>query len=271
MAGSARRQGGFRAPLHDQDARSNWNSCRRPGRNLARRWGSYLVPVLTRSAVRACARRRARVRSARLAQNDLSCGAVHDVEQLVTSAANGDSRAWDTLVDRFAGLIWSVARAQGLAAADASEVSQTTWLRLAEHIGTIKDPARIPAWLATTARREAIRVSRLGARHILVDPWEHLDVSNGDEDVDAEVMGQERDLAIQRAMALLPDRCRELLYALVAQDPPVPYATISERHGMPVGSIGPTRARCLEHLRELLEVVEAESKTRSPVAEGLPR
>ena len=194
---------------------------------------------------------------------------MHDVESLVLAARAGDTGAWNDLVDRFAGLIWSIARAQGLGPSDASEVSQTTWLRLAEHIGDIKEPARIGAWLATTARRESIRLSRLGARNVLVDPWEfleHVDAAAGA--VDADLMRQERDLVVQQAMAQLPGRCRELLVSLVVADPPVSYATISETTGRPIGSIGPTRARCLEHLRRLIHSIEDERGLERAATEG---
>ena len=182
----------------------------------------------------------------------------------------GDSAAWDDLVDRFSGLIWALARGQGLSPTDAAEVSQTTWLRLAEHIGEINDPLRVGAWLATTARREAIRIARLGARYVLVDPWEYVDETASDEELDAELVTKERDLVIHQALALLPARCRELLTALVLADPPLSYKQVSEDSEIAIGSIGPTRGRCLEHLRELIAEVEAGAEPMSAVAEGRP-
>lgn len=179
-----------------------------------------------------------------------------DVAELVEAAASGDGEAWSAIVDRFAGLIWSVARAQGLSGADASDVSQTTWLRFAEHLGRLREPGRAGSWLATTARREAQRVSRAGSRDILVDPWADLDVDDGASEADASLLQRERDLVVQEAVASLPGRCRELLTALVAE-PPLSYSDISDRTGMPVGSIGPTRSRCLEHLRQLIARIES--------------
>ena len=102
---------------------------------------------------------------------------MDEVRDLVERAASGDWEAWSELVDRFANLIWSVARSVGLNASDAADVSQTTWLRFCEHLGDLNDPSRAGAWLATTARREAIRVSRLGARQVVVDPWTWLEHS----------------------------------------------------------------------------------------------
>src|SRR4051795_2193299 len=84
--------------------------------------------------------------------------------ELVLSAAEGDQAAWDALVDRFAGLVWSIARAHRLSAADAADVSQTTWLRLVEHLGRIRDPERVGAWLAATARNESLRPLRRAQR-----------------------------------------------------------------------------------------------------------
>lgn len=180
-----------------------------------------------------------------------------ELERSVNGALAGDSAAWDDLVDRFSGLIWAVARGQGLSPTDAAEVSQTTWLRLAEHISEISEPVRVGAWLATTARREANRIARLGARYVLVDPWEYFDEPNGDDELGNELIVKERDLVVQHALALLPAKCRELLTALVLADPPLSYKELSEGADMAIGSIGPTRGRCLEHLRELIASVEA--------------
>lgn len=191
-----------------------------------------------------------------------------ELEHSVNGAMVGDSAAWDDLVDRFSGLIWAIARGQGLSPTDAAEVSQTTWLRLAEHISEITEPIRVGAWLATTARREANRIARLGARYVLVDPWEYFEESTGGEELGDELLVKERDLVIQHALALLPARCRELLTALVLADPPLSYKQLSEGADMAMGSIGPTRGRCLEHLRELIASVEAGAVPLTATAEG---
>ena len=193
-----------------------------------------------------------------------------ELEHSVNGAMVGDSAAWDDLVERFSGLIWAVARGQGLSPTDAAEVSQTTWLRLAEHIGEINDPLRVGGWLATTARREAIRIAQLGARYVLVDPWEYVDQTATEDELDVDLVTKERDLVVQQALAMLPARCRELLTALVIADPPLSYKQVSEDSEMAIGSVGPTRGRCLEHLRELIADVEAGAVTISAVAEGRP-
>jgi RNA polymerase sigma factor (sigma-70 family) len=177
---------------------------------------------------------------------------VDEVSEQVRRAASGDQEAWSGLVDRFADMIWAVARSVGLNASDAADVSQTTWLRFCKHLGNLDDPSRAGAWLATTARREAIRVSRLGARQPVVDPWQWLGRAEaGSDEVDHQLLARERDLMVQYALALLPGRCRALLLAAV-EDPPVPYQELAQRLGLAVGSIGPTRGRCLEQLGRLI-------------------
>jgi RNA polymerase sigma factor (sigma-70 family) len=184
-----------------------------------------------------------------------------DVEALVAQATAGDARAWSGLVDRFAGLVWSVARSYGLDATDAADVSQTTWLRLAEHLHNLHDASKVGSWLATTTRREAARVARMGVREVLVDPWAALESSPSLEpELDAEVIARSRDLVVQEALALMPERCRSLVIAL-ATDPAPSYDDISRIYGMPIGSIGPTRSRCLAKLRALIAQVESNSQT----------
>src|SRR4051812_31229099 len=94
----------------------------------------------------------------------LGSRAMAEVAELVRAAADGDQVAWDELVDRYNGLVWSVARSHRLSSVDASDVVQTTWLRLVEYLGRLQDPERVGAWLATTARRESLRTLRQSAR-----------------------------------------------------------------------------------------------------------
>jgi RNA polymerase sigma factor (sigma-70 family) len=180
-----------------------------------------------------------------------------DAGGLVQLAATGDQAAWAGLVQRFSGLIWSVARAHGLGNADAEEVFQTTWLRLTEHVGRLKEPDRVGAWLATTARHESLKTIRAGQRTF---PTDDLDVLDQGDDATPEVLilaSEEAATAATRARQTwsayqrLPIRCRELLRVLIAT-PPLPYVEIAAMFGIAVGSIGPTRARCLRQLRKLL-------------------
>jgi RNA polymerase sigma factor (sigma-70 family) len=177
--------------------------------------------------------------------------AVSDVGQLVRDAAAGDQAAWDRLVERFNGLVWAVARAHRLAGADASDVVQTTWLRLVEHLDRLQDPERVGAWLATTARRECLRTLRLSAR-VLPTETELLPDPGSDAPLGAALLAEERDRALWEAFGGLSERCQALLRLLVA-DPPPSYEDVGAALDMPIGSIGPTRQRCLERLRGLAE------------------
>lgn len=165
------------------------------------------------------------------------------------AAAEGDQAAWNGLVDRYNGLVWSVARAHRLPTADASDVVQTTWLRLVEHLDRLQDPERVGAWLATTARREALRALRGAARQVVTG---ELPESGSDAFVGAALLIAERDRALWQAFGGLSERCQALLRILVA-DPPPSYEEVGAALEMPIGSIGPTRARCLERLRGLAE------------------
>ena len=181
---------------------------------------------------------------------------LHDIDDaladLVCRSLQGDQRAWNAMVDRFSGLVWSVARSFGLPRSEAADVSQTTWLRLAEHLDRIENPERLAAWLVTTARREAMRQRR---RLDLALPSDEraLELRLGPAaPADRRTLIEERDAALCAALAQLPERSRLLLTMLVS-DPPMSYNDISTALEMSVGSIGPTRARALAALRSQLE------------------
>ena len=175
----------------------------------------------------------------------MSVVADSQVEADVLAAAEGDSLAWDRLVSRYAGLIWSVARAYQLSTADAADVCQTTWLRLAEHLHRLRDPRCVGAWLATTARRESLRTLRNAHRTIPVDT--HIDLVDQQQRAEDRVEERERNAKLWRAFQSLSGPCQKLLRMLMA-DPAPSYAEVSAALEMPVGSIGPTRARCLARL-----------------------
>jgi len=170
---------------------------------------------------------------------------------LVRRAAEGDSDAWNQLVERFAGMVWAVARSYRLNASDAADVSQTTWLRLVQHLDRIEQPERVGAWLAITARHEALRVARQASRqlpigdHIIIDLVAEDGVSNDDA-----LLANERARELWALVMRLPARC-QLILRLLTADPPLSYRDLGEALDMPIGSIGPTRARCLEHLRKI--------------------
>lgn len=172
------------------------------------------------------------------------------VSTLVRDAKLGDQRAWDALVARYGGMVWAVARAHRLCDADAADASQATWLKLLEHLGDIKDARAVGGWLATTARRECLRILRNAGRfEPLADVPETADC--GPELDDALLTG-ERDTHLWRAFEALGPRDQALLRMLAA-DPAPSYEEIGAALGMPVGSIGPTRARALARLRRAVD------------------
>jgi len=177
-----------------------------------------------------------------------------DIASLVRRAAAGDKSAWERLVAQYSRLIWAMTRDFKLSQTDAADVVQATWLRLLEHIGRIEYPERIASWLATTARHECLRHLAASKRVMLVD--DH-DAAFGSAvvhqpEVDEGLLAEERARAVREALAMLPTRSQRLLELLMA-DPPLSYAEISDQLGLPIGSIGPTRGRCLERLRHMLQ------------------
>jgi RNA polymerase sigma factor (sigma-70 family) len=181
----------------------------------------------------------------------------HDVAELVKRAADGDAQAWNAIVDRFSGLVWSVSRSYGLSRADASDVFQTVWLRLVEHLTRLREPERLAGWLATTARNECLKMLRKAGRTIATDDDATFDratpgdLGDGRGDLDRALLAEERDSVVWKAFATIPARCQTLLRLLTA-DPPIAYTDVSAMLDMPIGSIGPTRARCLDKLRTAL-------------------
>lgn len=187
------------------------------------------------------------------------------VSPLVERAARGDADAWDTLVERFSGLVWSIARGYGLDAADAADVSQTCWLRLAENLDRLRDPERVGAWLATTARRESLVVVKKGRRQVPSGVLFDDEAVGDDPGLDSALLRDERAAALSHAFRGLPSLCRTLLRVLLS-DPAPSYAEVSDNLDMPIGSIGPRRARCLDRLR-----VAVEQQTSEPRRMGVVR
>jgi RNA polymerase sigma factor (sigma-70 family) len=169
------------------------------------------------------------------------------VDVLVTRARQGDQAAWNALVRRYLPLVLAVTRAYRLRETDAEDVCQIVWLRLVEHLGRIRDPRAVPKWIVTTARHECQRLARGLARTVLVDPLDY-EPQPDQADLDAGLLRAEQRQALRDGLAVLPTVHREMLL-LLAADPPLSYRDISEVLGIPIGSIGPTRARCLRRLR----------------------
>jgi RNA polymerase sigma factor (sigma-70 family) len=182
---------------------------------------------------------------ARASGGDASLG------DLVRAAAASDPEAWQALVNRLGGLVWAIARAHGLDRCDAADVSQTVWLRLVDNLDQLREPDRVASWLATTARHESIRVSAQRGRTTLAGDVAVFDVADHAgraQDPVASMVGRERDTAVREIIATLPSRWQAMLRLLMA-DPPASYSEVAAGLGIPVGSIGPTRQRCLRALR----------------------
>lgn len=180
-----------------------------------------------------------------------------EARDLVLRAAGGDRAAWERLVDAYGALIWSIARGMGLSDSDAADVSQTTWLRLVENIDRLREPAAVGAWLATTARRESLNLKAKNGGYVLVEALADVDTEDSGDDVDAALLQRERGSVVREAVRTLPARGQEILVMLSA-DPAPSYQDVADSLGVPVGSIGPTRGRCLRRLREIVpeEIVE---------------
>lgn len=174
-----------------------------------------------------------------------------EVAALLTAAGEGDREAWHALTRAFGPMIWAIANAHRLRDADAADISQATWLALLEHLRDVKDPSRLGAWLATTARRECLRVLRGRERRVLYgdDYPEH---ESPDPSPDDTLLLSERDAALWRSFSRLRPSDQALL-RLVMADPRPSYEEISAALDIPIGSIGPTRQRALARLREQLD------------------
>ena len=139
-----------------------------------------------------------------------------------------------------------------LVESDANDVAQATWLRLLEHIDRLENPARLASWLAITARRECLRTLAARKKFVLVHDDADLGDVTHEPEIDERLLAKERAEAVREALSRLPTHWQQLVELLMA-DPPASYAEISDQLGVPVGSIGPTRGRCLDRLRVLLQ------------------
>jgi len=166
---------------------------------------------------------------------------------LVRAASGGDAEAWRALVGRFQGVVWAVAREHRLSGHDAADVSQATWLTLAQHLHRLRYPERLAGWLATTARRESLRVIANRRREQPV--FDLTSVVDGPEVV---TVNDDSDSAVWRALQGLPTRCQALL-RLIAHSPDLSYAQAARALGIRASSVGQTRTRCLAVLRRRLE------------------
>lgn len=169
--------------------------------------------------------------------------------ELIARCLADDQDAWRRLVDRYSALVHSVPRRYGLSRADADDVYQTVFARLVRRLPLIRDHSRLAAWLVQTASRETWRVRNRGRRTAPIDPAA-LDPAAPDAPTLAEF---ETEQHVREALLELDPRCRNLLTLLFSESPRPSYDQVAERLGIPVGSLGPTRSRCLEKLGQLLQ------------------
>jgi RNA polymerase sigma factor (sigma-70 family) len=188
----------------------------------------------------------------------------YPLHALVASAREGDQDAWNAIVERFLPLVCALVRRHRLSEADGDDVCQTVWLRLVEHLDALREPDALPGWISTTTRNECLRLLAARKRMTPVDPMDSVSLEGVTEDVSGvDLVALEERHALREGLAELPSGRRDLLLMLLG-DPPIPYAEISEKLGIPVGSIGPTRARALAQLRNtraLITLVAAGMET----------
>jgi RNA polymerase sigma factor (sigma-70 family) len=177
------------------------------------------------------------------------CAVSAAPRDLVRRAAAGDEGGWNELVERYTGLVFAITRAHRLEPAEAADVNQIVWLRLVENLSRLRDPDRVGAWIAAVARHECLRVYRRAGRERPSEISQNVD-AGWDDEPDAALLAEERDAALWRALGELPPRCRSLLRVLLVEPRPS-YEEVAAALDMPIGSIGPTRQRCLERLRRL--------------------
>jgi RNA polymerase sigma factor (sigma-70 family) len=180
-------------------------------------------------------------------------------EDLVAACRQGDEEAWSLLAARYQRLIYAIPRRAGLDEDAAADILQQTFLKLLENLQKIQQPAQIHAWLVTTARRETLHFLRQRKKA----PQVSLEAGEGDEFKEKEfpsdepladevLLEMERQHRVRTAVTSLDERCRNLVNLLFYQKAQIPYSEIARILGISEGSIGPTRARCLQKLLERL-------------------
>jgi len=191
------------------------------------------------------------------AQNDI----LKTDRDLIRACRSGDARAWERLLDKYERLVFSISLNYGLTMDDAADVTQITFTILLQNLNTLPDEIRLSAWLVTVARRHTWRLLARNRREA-VNPDEDL---AGNETLGGIVDNRERwELAewLNHGLSLLDKRCRQLLLALYFDTEQPSYAHVADQLKMPVGSIGPTRARCLEQMKRNLDTVESIATAR---------
>lgn len=181
-------------------------------------------------------------------------GKEHDLQRIWDRCRRSDSEAWGQLVDRFQAMVYGIAYRHGLREEDAGDLFQAVFGALLRHRDSIEHGGALPKWIALTASREAQRLNRNRARTVSVEGEDALDALMERQEATAESDAVEgvRSQVLRDSVEKLGGRCRDLLTRLYLTEE-ASYAEISEEIGIPVGAIGPTRARCLDKLRKSLE------------------
>ncbi len=192
------------------------------------------------------------------------------VVALVVRAAGKDEGAWGEIVERYAPLLWSICTRFQLSNHDREDVAQTVWMLLVEQLGKLREPAALAGWLAITTQRECLRVVTAARKSERLGTWLDDSMQFADDAViDEEILTAERNAGLRAAFAELPPRCQQLL-AMLLSDPPCSYAEINATLGIPLGSIGPKRGRCLGRLRRspaLIALIEGDMGVTIPGGE----
>ena len=175
--------------------------------------------------------------------------------RLVRACLDGDDRAWEALVERYQGLVYSLALRKGLAAEDAADLFQAVWVQAYLKLSSLRDLGSIRSWLISVTVNACYHSNRRRRQLALRETSDltPADLTSHPPTQPVNLAEAEAQLEVQRAIASLPPRCQELIRLLFYTQPPVPYREVAERLGLAVGSIGFIRGRCLEKLQRLLD------------------
>lgn len=184
--------------------------------------------------------------------------------QLLQACLAGDERAWSELIDRYGRLVYSVPRRYGLSETDADDVFAAVWALAFRKLHQLRDQARLSSWLITTAHRESWRIGKRGESAVSIDEQ----VASPDAPSESQMETWETQHIVRQSLDELGGPCKELLTALFLESEAPRYDAIAQKLGIPIGSIGPTRARCFKKLQSILVEHGWDDLPRTMMAEG---